>query len=319
MSASLRSTLRRASLVSLLALGACATWGIPRRSAPSTEPGTAQLEMRIGDDLRTYLLHVPPHPPRRFGFAEEYPLLIVLHGSGASGQTIRQISHLDSLADVAGTVVVYPDGTRNWLGLQSDWNAGACCGAPARNQVNDIGFLRALVAHVETGLRVDHRRVFVAGFSDGARMAYRAGCELSGQIAAIGVVAGSLVDPGCRPTRAVPLIAFHGTDDSEVAFSDSALSVSSHPQVAAPVPIPPAIEFWASTNDCRRAAVATPSPSVTRTRFLGCTADVLFYSIKGGGHAWPGGEPDGDDGDQPTGEISASVELLRFFQRHPLR
>jgi polyhydroxybutyrate depolymerase len=319
MSRGARATLRHIATAALLLVGACAGLAIPRRSAPSPEPGTAQLEMRVGGDVRSYLLHVPPHPPRRFGFAEEYPLLIVLHGSGASGQTIRQMSNLDSLADATGALVVYPDATRNWLGLQSGWNAGACCGAAARNEVNDVGFLRALISHVGTGLRVDRRRVYVAGFSDGARMAYRAGCELSAEVAAIGVVAGSLVEPDCRPARPVPLVAFHGTADSEVAFADSSFSTSANPEVAVSVPIPPAIRFWASSNGCQRAVVASPSPSVTRTTYHGCAADVLFYAIQGGGHAWPGGQPDGDDGDRPTTELSASAEIVRFFLRHSLR
>lgn len=314
-----REKVRRLATLALIAVAGCATWGIPRRLAPSPEPGTAQLELRVGDDIRTYLLHVPPRPPRRFGFSEQYPLLIVLHGSGASGQTIRQLSHLDSLADASGIVVLYPDATRNWLGLQSGWNAGACCGAAVRNEVDDVGFLRALIAHVETGLRVDHRRVYVAGFSDGARMTYRAGCEMSAEVAAIGVVAGSLVEPSCKPARPVALIAFHGLADSEVGFGDSSFTPSPRPEVAAPVPIPPAVRFWASSNDCRRATVARSSPSVTRTTFAGCAADVVFYGIEMGGHAWPGGDPDGGDGDPPTREISASSEILRFFLRHPLR
>jgi polyhydroxybutyrate depolymerase len=313
-----RATLRSLATLTLLALAACATWGIPRRSSPSTEPGTAQLELRVGDELRTYLLHVPPHPPRRLGFAEGYPLVIVLHGSGASGQTIRQMSHLDSLADGVGALVVYPDATRNWLGLQSGWNSGACCGAASRNAVNDVGFLRALVAHVETGLRVDRRRVYVAGFSDGARMAYRVGCELSGEVAAIGVVAGSLVTPVCKPSRPVPLVAFHGLADGELAFDDSSYAT---PERAGPVvsgPLPPSVRFWAASNECRAALTSTPSPSVTRTTFAGCAADVVFFAIHGGGHAWPGGDPDGDDGDEPTRELSASAEIIRFFLRHPL-
>lgn len=314
-----RAMLRQVASAALFLVAACAGVGIPRRSAPSPEPGTAQLEMRVEGDVRTYLLHVPPHPPRRFGFAERYPLLIVLHGSGASGQTIRRMSNLDSLADASDAVVVYPDATRNWLGLQSGWNAGACCSAAARNEVNDVGFLRALIAHVETGLRVDRRRVYVAGFSDGARMAYRVGCELSDEVAAIAVVAGSLVVPDCHPGRPVPLIAFHGTADSEVAFGDSSFSVSANPGVAAPVPIPPAIGFWASSNRCRRATVASVSPTITRTTYAGCAADVVFYAVQGGGHAWPGGQPDGDDGDPPTREMSASAEMVRFFLRHPMR
>jgi poly(3-hydroxybutyrate) depolymerase len=46
---------------------------------------------------------------------------------------------------------------------------------------------------------------------------------------------------------------------------------------------------------------------------------VAFFAIEGGGHAWPGGAQDGDEGDPPTRALNASVELVRFFMQHPLR
>ena len=243
--------------------------------------------------------------------------MIVLHGSGASGETVRQMSRLDSLADVRDFVTVYPDGTRNWLGLQSGWNAGQCCTAAVKNAIDDVGFLRALIAHVSSGLPIDRRRIYVAGFSDGARMAYRVGCEMSDEVAAIGVVAGSLVQRDCAPSRPVPLIAFHGTSDDEVAFTDSAHSPPAPLRVETPTVVPPAVSFWAASNGCHWSALSHPSPSIHEIRFTGCRAEVAFFAIEGGRHAWPGGAPDGDDGDRPTRQLSASAELVRFFlQQH---
>jgi polyhydroxybutyrate depolymerase len=315
----LRGATRLAGVLALFALSGCATWGMARRAVRTTEPGTAQVELRVGGEMRTYLLHVPPHAPRRFVRSASYPLVIVLHGSGASGQTVRQMSRLDSLADLRDFVTVYPDATRNWLGLQSSWNAGACCGAAVKNDVDDLGFLRALVTDVAGVMPIDRRRVYVAGFSDGARMAYRAGCEMSDEVAAIGVVAGSLAQRGCAPGRAVPLIAFHGTADEEVPFADRSFTASHGSNIPVPAPVPPSVRFWAVENGCRDASLKRLSPAVSEVRFGRCRADVELLTIEGGGHGWPGGEQDGDDGDTPTRELSASVELVRFFLRHPLR
>ena len=303
----------------LLALAGCATWGGPFRRAPSPEPGTAQIELRFGGEARTYLLHVPPHPPRRFTRSEPYPLIVVLHGSGAAGETVRHMSRLDSLADLRDFVVAYPDGTRNWLGLQSGWNAGDCCGAAVRNEVDDVGFLRALVAEVSSALPVDPRRIYVAGFSDGARMAYRVGCEMSDEIAAIAVVAGSLTQRSCSPSRPIPLIAFHGTSDDEVPFTDSTYSPRARSRVETPTVVPPAVSFWASNNGCRWSEATHPAKTIHEVLFTGCRAEVAFFAIEGGGHAWPGGAQDGDDGDPPTRALSASAELVRFFLQHPLQ
>ena len=307
----------RCALALFALAGGCVPWGVARRPAPVEVPGTSELALRVGDATRTYLLHVPPRRPRRFGRAESYPLVLVLHGSGAAGQTIRDMSQLDSLADARALLVAYPDATRNWLGLQSGWNAGACCGAAVRNDVDDVGFLRALIEHVAGALPVDRRRIYVAGFSDGARMTYRVGCELSAQVAAIAAVAGSLMVPDCRPQRALPVIAFHGTADPEVAFDDSAFTAPPRPPAATPVPVPPAVAFWAASNGCRGAELARSTSSVRRVRYTGCAADVEFFSIEGGGHGWPGDEQDGDDTTPGMRELDASVELVRFFLRHP--
>jgi polyhydroxybutyrate depolymerase len=305
-------------LLGYLTLGGCATSGIARRLTPAQLPGTAELQLQVSGETRSYLLHVPEHRPRHFGRSEPYPLVIVLHGSGASGQTVRDMSRLDSLAEATPFLVAYPDATRNWLGLQSAWNSGACCGPAVRNEVDDVGFVRALIDHIATGLPVDRKRIYIAGFSDGGRMAYRLGCALSSEVAAIGVVAGGLMDPHCAPARAVPLIAFHGTADTQVAFTDTSFSASHNAPVAVSAAVPPAVAFWASNNACQAATVAKRARSVTRVRYTGCMGEVVFFAIEGGGHAWPGGSQDGDDDAVPTREISASSEMVRFFMRHTL-
>src|SRR5437773_1561304 len=82
-----------------------------------------------------------------------------------------------------------------------DWNAGTCCGAAARENVDDVGFLKAVIDRVSKQLPVDQKRIYIAGFSDGGRMAYHAACQLSSTIAAIGVVSGSLLDDHCSPAK----------------------------------------------------------------------------------------------------------------------
>ena len=243
----------------------------------------------------------------------------MLHGSGAAGETVRHMSRLDSLSDARDFVVAYPDATRNWLGLQAGWNAGDCCGAAVKNEVDDVGFLRALVGSLSGALPIDRRRIYVAGFSDGARMAYRVGCEMSDEVAAIAAVAGSLTQRGCSPIRPIPLIAFHGTSDDEVPFSDSTYSPRAPAHLEIPTVVPPAVSFWAANNGCRWSQATHPSRTIHEIRFSGCRAEVEFFAIEGGGHAWPGGAQDGDGSDPPTHALNASAELVKFFLQHPLQ
>src|SRR3569833_809243 len=191
-------------------------------SAPRVDwtPGTSEREVRVGDDTRSYVLLLPAAVRRnRIGVAVSYPLMLVLHGSGADGQTVERQSGMDRLADSAHFIVAYPNGETALFGLRSDWNAGKCCGSPARGNVDDIAFFRATIGDIARHVPVDRRRVYVAGFSDGGRMAYRVACDAASMVAAIGVVAGSVVDDTCRPARPVPLIVLHGTADGEGTFS----------------------------------------------------------------------------------------------------
>jgi polyhydroxybutyrate depolymerase len=284
----------------------------------SLVPGyTSAQHVRLGDWTRDYLLHVPRQPRYTLmGRRRRFPLVIVLHGSGARGESIRQQSGMDSVAEARHFLVAYPDGSGEMFGLNSDWNAGQCCGGAHFDKVDDIAFLRRVIADVSARLPVDARRIYVAGFSDGARMAYRVACEMAGEITAVAAVSGSLIDSRCLPSKPIPVIAFHGNADKEVRYNDSAYSVPSRPVPPGAGSLPPTLRFWLATDGCQRTAVGRLSPHVVRTAGVGCSADVAFYAIEGGGHNWPVVAPASADGDGESGEISASSLIADFFLRH---
>ena len=303
------------ALAVALLLVTCLGRGVEPPATVVETPGTRPYRVEVGELMRTFLLHIPPSRPRRFGLATSYPLVIVLHGSGANGATMPGMTGMSALADSARFLVAYPDATTGALGLGADWNAGECCGAAHDGDVDDIGFLRALVRALGREMPVDRRRIYVAGFSDGARMAFRAACELAAQVAAVAVVAGRLVDGQCAPARPVPLIAFHGSGDDEVPYDDSSFATAAGPPPRGTKELPPSIRFWATINHCDRARTTSRSTHVLLTRFTGCAADVILYTIRDGAHTWPGTALDPDD---PAHELDASRLAWRFFARHPL-
>jgi len=283
----------------------------------SLVPGhTSAQHVRLGDWTRDYLLHVPGRAPYSLlGWRRRYPLVIVLHGSGARGETIRKQSGMDSVAESRHFLVAYPDGSGEIFGLSTDWNAGQCCGGPHFDKVNDIAFLRAVIADVSARLPVDARRIYVAGFSDGARMAYRAACEMAGEITAVAAVSGNLVDNHCHPSRAMPVVAFHGTEDPEVPFDDSAFTAPLRVVPADAASLPPTVRFWLAMDGCHKIAASRFSLHIVRTAGVGCSADVAFYAIEGGGHSWPVIAPLGADSDAAGEEIAASPVIADFFLR----
>ena len=299
---------------------ACASEGIlDVDESTSFSSGTALHTMTVGSLQRSYILHVPAHRPMtQSGTLLSYPLTIVLHGSSGSGDDIRGTTNMDSVSEANRVVVVYPNAVAGAGGLfPSDWNAGTCCGEAGREGIDDIGFMRAMIAELAAKLPIDKRRIHVAGFSDGGRMAYYMACQMADQIAAIGVVSGSLRDDSCVPSRAVAVIALHGTDDPVVPYGESIDSPMPQTVDASMETLPPSIQFWAAQDKCSAAADSALTPHVIRTTFATCVgSDVAFYSIDGGVHTWPVlVDRSSSDPDQT---VSATALITDFFKRHHL-
>jgi polyhydroxybutyrate depolymerase len=143
---------------------------------------------------------------------------------------------------------------------------------------------------------------------------------LSRRIAAIGAVAAaqSLPWSWCADSIPVPMIAFHGTADPIVPYVGGKVWI-------APEPFPAVSKWaadWARRNHCRPMAFdSLVTSDVTRSEYTGCAgnATVVLYTVKGGGHQWPGGKPI-----LPwfLGPMSHSIDatslMWAFFQEHPL-
>ncbi|MDP9402391.1 MAG: alpha/beta hydrolase fold domain-containing protein [Actinomycetota bacterium] len=80
--------------------------------------------------------------------------------------------------------------------------------------MDDIAFLTALIEQLQVDHRIDPARVYVAGVSAGAMMAYRLACEAADRVGWVGSLAGAMVLDQCRPSRPVPVIEIYGTDDA---------------------------------------------------------------------------------------------------------
>ena len=274
-------------------------------------PGTTPHFILVGRTPRSYLLHVPSRDTRlRVDSLAGFPLVLVLHGSSSSGEDIRETTGMDSLSEVNGFIVAYPQGTDGSGLFPSDWNGGACCGEAAREHVDDVGFIAEVVAEISRNLPVDSSRVFVAGFSSGGIMAYHAACRLAPMINAIAAVSGSLKDTNCAPGKAVGLIAVHGTSDSEVPYYDASLTAPPAPVTGVASTLPPSVQFWVAADGCSGGATNQQSPDVVRTSFSSCTgAKVMLYTIQGGWHEWPS-----LTSDAPLSQLDASRTIVQYFQ-----
>ncbi|GAC1480681.1 MAG: PHB depolymerase family esterase [Gemmatimonadaceae bacterium] len=298
----------------LLAVGCASLVGARPLRPGQRAPGDTFRSIDIGGRTRTYFLHVPA------GLAPgaRPPLLLVLHGSGQSANDIINQSRMNEAADRHGFLVAYPNGT-SWLRyFLLSWNSGRCCGDAHAYGSDDVGFLRALVELIPVALHGDTARVYAAGFSDGGRMAYRLGCELSEKVAAIAVLSGAMPDTTCRPARAVSLIAVHGTADKRLPYATGATRQQIR-RGSYHLSIPGNVAFWAARDRCSTSPLRDSTGATTRDAYPGCPGgrDVVLYTLIGWGHAWPETLPVWDDEARIPRQAQANDVLLDFLAAHP--
>ncbi len=194
-----------------------------RRAAVATKPLAAQAAAYLyafpfDGRTRDYRLHVPPAAAG----GKPLPLVLNLHGATQNALLQEAQSGMDASSDRDGYLVAYPDGTRIATKLTPDpvakdaqygFDAGACCGLPSTDHLDDVGFLLQVIADVARHTPVDLRRVYVTGMSNGGMMAYAMAAQAPQAIAAIASVSGQVELPAIHPARPVPTLEFHSVDD----------------------------------------------------------------------------------------------------------
>jgi polyhydroxybutyrate depolymerase len=259
---------------------------------------------------REYLLHVPGS----YDSSTPTPLVISMHGAGLWGAAQKETSLWNDLADNERFIVVYPSGVGG-KGVRV-WRV-----EPGAGLGKDVRFISELLDTLKNSYNIDSTRIYANGLSNGGGMSFALSCMLYDRIAAVGLVAAAQTLPWrwCKDQRAVPMIAFHGTADPEVPYDGGSSWVSPRPFPSTPR----WAAHWAQRNGCGADPIeSTVAVDVTRRAYTSCTdrADVVLYTIQGGGHTWPGGGPLPEwFVGRTTQSIDATRLMWAFFREHPLR
>lgn len=282
--------------------------------------GDEAHDLEFGGLKRSYLLHLPVNMP-----PGPLPLVVVLHGGAGTAEGAAKMTGFDAEADEHGFIAVYPNGTdkerpvRALLGKQGflTWNAGSCCGYAEEKGVDDVGFIRAVVADVEKQHAVDPKRIYATGISNGGMLSYRLACEASDLFAAIGPVAGIVEIPDCRPAHPVAVIDFQGTDDENVPLKGG-IGRKEVGKKEDRRPVQYSIDLWVKADGCS-VTVKSEHPDIHLTNYGGCRDNTAidYYVVQGGGHAWPGGQQMASFLDKPNPNIPATALIWSFFKDHP--
>jgi len=277
----------------------CTCGLVLRRAIASTSAHFSTID--VNGLTREYILHVPP------GYnGKAVPLVIVLHGATQGAANAQSMSGMSTLGDKENFIAVYPNGT----GRLPTWNAGNCCGYAQGNNVDDVAFLRALIAQLQKSYNIDARRIYVTGISNGAMMSYRAACEMADVVAAVAPVEGAQ-NLLCKPSSPVSLIVFHGTADRLVPYNGGSTPFQIGPR-RADTSVADTVAFWVKENGCAPAAKREATKDVNIDIYSGCKdgTGVALYTILGGHHLWPGMPMSGVD-------LSATEVMWKFFAQHP--
>lgn len=290
-------------------------------------PTTAQIwapkaeAVKIGGIERSYYLHVPKGVA---GGVRKVPLLLVLHGGAGRAWRMPRFTGFSRLADQHGFVAVYPQG------LDRQWNDGRV----GKGDQDDVAFLKGLVRHLayRTG-KIDVRRVFVAGISNGGFMAMRLACEATGSFLGVAAVTAQFttwLQPRCRAAGPISVLFMNGTRDPLVPYDGGVIA----PQfggrgIAASTK--DTVAHWVRHNGCASAGKTVRLPNIRRIDFSRverrlwrrCRSGslVALYTVINGGHTWPGNFqylPVSFIG-RTNRDIDGSKVIWRFFSRLPPR
>jgi len=315
------------ALIALLLLAGLLGSANAAELAHQLSSGDHTITLSHGGRERSAIVHVPSRAVEM----RNIPVVMNFHGGGGHADNEQEYSLMDRAADRENFVAVYPNGTGRFGKRLLTWNAGTCCAYSVINNVDDVGFIRALVADLAERIPIDRRRVYATGLSNGGMMAHRLAAEAADLIAAIAPVAGGMVFPAITAARSVPVMHLHSVDDPRALYTGGlgppfpmTKSHVFHPN------IDQMIARWVKHDGCaaqpavteRRADSDTRGHTATRYVYSNCRdgAEVSLWKLTGAGHVWPGGKQKFMERllGPSTDIIDANTEMWHFFKRFAL-
>ncbi len=240
--------------------------------------------------------------PLSYDGSRNWPLVILLHGYGANGLAQDLYFGIGKEVDRLGFLYAFPDGTNDSKNKRF-WNAtDVCCDFDKRN-INDVAYIDAIIDDMASQYRVDRRRVYLVGHSNGGFMSHRYACDRAERVAAVVSLAGDNYKDAvsrCKPSQPVALLQVHGTKDDAVPYQGG-----TEPGTGRSLPSAlDSVSFWANVAGCDASPVAGVADldvdvniagrETSVTRFSGCKAGgaAELWTIREGGHVPALGRPD---------------------------
>jgi polyhydroxybutyrate depolymerase len=247
---------------------------------------TKTYSMTVSGLKRGYEVIAPVKTPPK-----SVPVIVVLSGIGSTVHDEIGRDDLVPYATFGGAELVYP------VAFDESWNAIGCCGQAAAKKVNDLAFLKALVAKVDPGRE---RKVYIVGYSNGARMAYRVACDDPALFDGYAMVKGGPT-AGCVIRKPVTLVQVASMNDPEVPYKPGDKGNNKMPEL----PMTTVVSKLHTAEKCPATRTVTHSGTMTLTTWRACGGGTrLGFAVwKGGVHSFP----------RPPASVPAASQVIMAF------
>jgi polyhydroxybutyrate depolymerase len=246
--------------------------------------------MMVDGIEREYILHLPEN----YG-TENLPLVMVFHGGGGTAKQIKAHVKFNKLADKENFIVVYPNS------VDKNWSDGRV-GEKLPVQRDDVKFISILIDTLIANYKVDSKRVFSTGISNGGFFSIYLAYKLSGKILAIAPVTANIPEnlkDVYKPEFPVSVLLINGTEDPLVKYDGGAVGFGEDGfGRGTSLPTDESIKTWLSNFECSLTPAVEGIPN--KDKKDDCRAkkyiykpckdnnEVILIKIDGGGHTWPG-------------------------------
>jgi len=230
--------------------------------------------------------------PTDYDEGGSYPVVMLLHGYGASGLVQGAYFGIPRLARELGFTAVIPDGTPDADGNRY-WNATDVCCTDDPDAPDDVAYLTGLVDEALATYAADPERVYLIGHSNGGFMSYRLACDASETFAGLVSLAGATwndpMDCG-DPAEPVSVLQIHGTMDETIAYEGGDFRTGTHPSARESVERFAARSgcdgTWTESDPIDFVATVEGAETVVEIQSNGCTpgTDYQLWSITDGTH-----------------------------------
>ena len=248
---------------------------------------------------RAYIQYVPVI----YDGSEAVPVVFCFHGLGDTMEGFFGIG-MDAVADTANFITIFPQALVDPLGGTA-WNAGAgFLGFYPNPDVDDVGFVLAMLDSLNSHYNIDLNRIYATGFSMGGFFTNRLACEHSGVFEAVASVAGTIGSAMvCEPASPLRIAHFHGTSDLNVGYTNNIFGLN----------VAEWQDVWTASNGCvgepeggSLPNLANDGYTIDYERYGNCegNSEVALYTVNGADHIWL---------HTPANDISYTTEIWRFF------